>query len=122
MKKLTHFQCRLSYIKNLSICQFEHSDLLLSKFLLKCAPLNLSSLNIEFESSIFKFCADIYCSGLATSVSGVTDEVFLNNLAMNSTTFETVVKAASKAERLVFLQCKLDSLPQLDFQGPEDYR
>ena len=93
----------------------------LTQFLLHSTPNQWEQLIINYPSSTRSLECESLCCGLAEALRGVTHKVFLCELVMSGSNFETLVKASSTSKTLVFYSCLIDSSFELDLSGP-DYR
>ena len=112
---------RIPNIKRLFISPLVNDRPSLTQFLLHSTPNQIEELHINPSLSTRSFECDSLCSGLAEAVRGVTKVVFLGELVMSGSNFETLVKASSTTKGLYFNHCKIDTSVELDLSGP-DYR
>ena len=115
---MVELDCVIPSIKKLNIQSFIIDDPFLNVFFSKCIPESLQLLNINFEKEAQRSICDFYMNGFENALGKVIKEVYLNELVMSQTCFETIVKASSKADKLTFRYCSIDSSTILDFSGP----
>ena len=118
---MAQLKCRILNIKYLDISPLVNDCPSLTQFLLHSTPNQIEELHINPSLSTRSFECDSLCSGLAEAVRGVTKVVFLGELVMSGSNFETLVKASSTTKVLQFSWCQIDTSDELDLSGP-DYR
>ena len=118
---MAQLKCRIPNIYQLSISPLVNDCPSLTQFLLHSTPNQWESLSINFYPSTPSLECESLCCGLAEALRGVTHKVFLCELVMSGSNFETLVKASSTTEELEFSHCQIDTSAELDLSGP-DYR
>ena len=118
---MAQLKCKIPNIKNLDISPLVNDCPSLTQFLLHSTPNQWETLNINSSPCTPSFACDSLCCGLAEAVRGVTHDVFLQQLVMSGSNFETLVKASCTTKYLSFYYCSIDTSGELDLSGP-DYR
>jgi hypothetical protein len=102
-------------IKRIAITNDGDKDLDLKEFLSTCFPYHLEL----FYFYLYRKDIDFYKESLQQCLPNITREIYLSFCTFSKTCFESIVKASSKCQRLVFDQCTLKSDAEFDFEGPE---
>ena len=120
--KLYKKKCRVPNVHCISMNCFNSGEPSISNFLTYCMPVSFSGLCINMNNSVTNSPVDFYRKALERAIRLVKKEVFLFSVRMNSSTLETIVKAATKADKLIFSDCQIDASSDLDFSSTYEYK
>ena len=92
----------------------ENSDL--AKFLINCAPSKIKQLLINNENDSFSTInSSFYIDSLSHAVSKATKEVYIKGFYFKRADLQKFIMAAHNVEKLVFDNCSIRCLKQLNF-------
>ena len=123
MKDLVTSKLRIPDIIGIRIESISDADANLAKFLSNCipVPLRLLAINLNANRRI-GIKSKFYIDAFSKAVASITKEVYFYCIDFRAKDLQTVVRAAHKAERIVFNFCNIHCSSGLDFGANLSYK
>ena len=115
LEDLAASKIRLPNLMGIRIGYISDADINTRNFLKDCIPVKLQMLWINYGSILPGIKSTFYLNSIMTAAGATTKEIYLGPTVISEDDLQSIVKAASHVERLIFSHCSIHCSSTLNF-------